>query len=87
MEAISAGHGAVHFQVNRELLVQVCRISRSLQLKKKQNLTVLTSLVIMFSTVFQKMLEQFEQERGDAFGLNSELLAALKTGTTLVEYR
>lgn len=55
VEAISAGHGAVHFQVNRELLVQ-------------------------------KMLEQFEQERGDAFGLNSELLAALKTGTTLVEY-
>lgn len=55
--------------------------------KKKQNLAVLTSLVIMFSTVFQKMLEQFEQERGDAFGLNSELLAALKTGTTLVEYR
>ncbi|XP_075893714.1 putative arginine--tRNA ligase, mitochondrial [Nelusetta ayraudi] len=55
VEAISAGHGAVHFQVNRELLVQ-------------------------------KMLEQFEQERGDAFGLNSELLTALKTGTTVVEY-
>lgn len=33
------------------------------------------------------MLEQFEQERGDAFGLNSELLTALKTGTTVVEYR
>lgn len=33
------------------------------------------------------MLEQFEQERGDTFGFNSELLRSLKTGTTLVEYR
>lgn len=49
VEAISAGHGAIHFQVNRELLVQVCHTSHSLPLKK--TLAVLNSLIIMFSIV------------------------------------
>lgn len=55
VDAISVGQGAIHFQMNRELLVQ-------------------------------KMLEPFQQEGCDAFGLNSELFSTLKRGTTLVEY-
>lgn len=50
VEAISAGNGEIHFQVHRELLVQVCHASYSLQFREP--LAVLNSLVVMFLIAF-----------------------------------
>lgn len=60
VEAISAGHDVLHFQLNRKLLAQVCHVSliSPLQLKNvflfffKKDLAVLTRLILMFSTAF-----------------------------------